>query len=180
MGKQKIIIDRDELIDILADVYAKASNRIKDPNSVVEKQNPARKYWTQCKWYEKVLLIINLLLFPFHISKRFYTNDHIHEGLIKVLACVALQLVGGMFWLYGWGSMVYIIKRGRDFMGIIRNSYSIVLGVFFIMTANALAEERDTNKVYAFTACLFAVFSFIITVISNYDKICTLGSALFT
>ena len=60
-------ISREQIVEIYTEAYYRALKRIEKEKIVNEIKEEKRMY----KWYEKILLMLNVIICPWKLSKRF-------------------------------------------------------------------------------------------------------------
>lgn len=122
--------------------------------------------------WEVFLLALNAILFPFHIHKHFKLVDRVHDNLLAGLVSFILWLTGVILWAGGVLLLVgFIIKQ--YWVGIPFLLVPMMFGSFVILAANSFNKERNSERIYAYSASILALLSCIagwIAVIMNEWK----------
>lgn len=163
-------ISQEKMIEIHAEAYYRALKRIKDENAESDEIKQEKKKY---KWYENVFFVLNFLLWPWKISKRFRVSNQIYDSILVLFVSGVLKLVGGLMWLSGIFAIFYgiyqIVTAGVDnkvidiysFMGIM-----LALGSIIILAGKEFEKETDSNKIYAYSACIIALISCEVSIIT--------------
>ena len=162
-------ISQEKMIDIQAEAYYIALKKIEEENKHKELNKT-----TQYKWYEKIFLILNIYLFPIHISKKFSINKYIYETAYVLIISSLIRSIGTIGWIIGiynfiFKTMCAIIENGMNIETIYTILFSIcfvVFGSILIISANVFEKEEDSNRIYAYSASILALFSFCISVLT--------------
>lgn len=175
---------REEMIEIQEEAYYRAMKKIdaeknESPQLTIyqNKSSERKKY----KWYENVLFIINVCFFPWKICKKFEISNRIGESTLVLFVALILGLGGGLIWLYGIYLIVLLIHKVYE-SGITGNGITVFplimvvlfLGSLLTLAGQEFSKETDSNKIYAFSACVLALTSCItgiITIIYTYENI---------
>lgn len=164
--KEYLNVSQDEIIEMHAEAYFKALKRIEqEKNKVQEKKKD--------KWYIDLLLILNVVLWPWKINKRFCINNRIYDSLLILFVSGVLYFVGFLIWLFSIVEIILeigkMIKEGLSSVSITATSILILmlfLGSTFILAGREFNKETDSNKIYAFSACIIALISCGISIIA--------------
>lgn len=160
-------ISESKLIEINAEAYYRALKRIEEEKKREEKKEeknstPLKKD----KWYMNILFILNFLFFPFKINKRFQLRKQMYDSVLQLFVIMILEFSGILMWLAGLLHLIYVILSGFIW---IYASFDIVIALFgslFYMAGQAFSKERDSNKIYAYSASILALVSCIVSVIA--------------
>lgn len=123
------------------------------------------------KCYENILFVINFLFMPWKISKKFKIKNKIYDDLIIISIYFMMSAIGIFLYIIGIFGVCKIIKLICTFkFSQITYEFVIALfGLFFgsinVVSAKQLLNEKDTDKIYAFSAIMVSVFSCIISFI---------------
>ena len=149
LGIQKDDIIKEELIDIYAEAYYKALKRIENESkSENEPEQKVKKY----KKYEWVQYFLNVVFFPWKI--------HIMYG------------IGGFLQLVSLGGVIGIVKNIGKLQVtaliwiVVIVIYCLFLASVIIISAKQFSNEKDSNKIYAFSSIIIAVISCIISTVT--------------
>ena len=122
--------------------------------------------------WEVFLLALNAIFFPFHINKHFKLVDRVHDSFLAGLVSFILWLTGVVLWAGGVILLVgFIIKQfwtGIPFLFV-----PMMFGSLVILAANSFNKERNSERIYAYSASILALLSCIagwIAVIINAWK----------
>lgn len=157
---------QDQMIEIHTEAYYRALKRIEQ-----EKEQTQDK--KKEKWYVKLLFMLNVVLWPWKINKRFSINKRLYDSLLVLFVTGVLQLVGFLLWFFGGlASIVEIcqmVKGGITSAAITTFSivlFMLVLGSTFVLAGKEFNKETDSNKIYAFSACVIALISCVVAIIT--------------
>lgn len=125
------------------------------------------------KWYVKILFMLNVLLWPWKINRRFKIKNNIYDGVLVLFVTLVMGMVGVIIWMIGLGAIAYGIVAliqggGTDaFIGMLGLGLLLMLfGSLFTLAGNEFSKVSDSNKIYAYSASIIALISCILTVIS--------------
>lgn len=165
---------KEQMIEIQSEAYYRALKRIEaekieDSNVPNEQQNS--------KWNEDLKFILNVVFWPWKISKRFQLSDCICDSILVLIVSIILKSMGVIIWLF---SSVYIativgqILIGASGLGNISYMMFGVLGMmigsFLFLGGKEFSKENDSNKIYAYSACIIALISCVIGIITLFGK----------
>lgn len=163
-------ISQDRMIEIQAEAYYRALKKIEqeksDENqSVVEKE----------KWYNKILLVLNVLIFPWKIYKGFSINKGMYDSVLVFVVSISLEIIGTLMWIFGFVSTIYGVYQ-MVIVGISSVSFttfyigvmSIFMGSIFVLASSEFSKEKDSTKIYAYSACIIALISCVVSIISLF------------
>lgn len=161
-------ISEERLVEIYSEAYYRALKRL-ECEKCAELRNTTNK--KKRRWWYSILFILNVLLWPFKINKHFTYNKRIHEDLLTLIISMILTIVGSAMWFLGIVGLIYGWRNLHDF-GLSVVSFFIIcvililMGSIFILAGTTFGEERDSNKIYAFSACVLALVSCILSLVS--------------
>lgn len=163
-------ISQDRMIEIYAEAYYRALKKVEleksDANeSVIKKKKD--------KWYINMLFVLNVLFWPWKINRRFNINNRIYDSILVLFVSGALQVVGVLIWLFGILAIIYeicqMIKVGISNVLVTTFSVgilSVFLGSTFVLASREFSKEVDSNKIYAYSACVIALISCVVSIIA--------------
>lgn len=162
-------ISENKMIEIQAEAYYRAIKRIKEE----EKENNIEPNAEKYKWYENLLYFLNVFFFPWVINKRFRLNKHLYDGVLVFFVSAIMQLIGTVVWVVGIVGAVYALYQGIRFDEIY-NMFSLlaisflmmVLGSIITIFGNSFGEETNSERIYAYSACILGLISCAIGIIS--------------
>ena len=166
-------ISKKQMIEIHEEAYYRALKRIEEENESHNIREEKREY----KWYEKVLLVINFLFWPWNIDKRLKVNNQIYNSVLVIVTSTVLLAIGGIMWIIGLGAFFWeiykiitlkMVKEMGYTIGIV--SFFWTLGSSFILAGRAFEKEMESNKIYAYSASIFALISCAIAIITMLIK----------
>lgn len=162
-------ISREQIVEIYTEAYYRALKRIEKEKIVNEIKEEKRMY----KWYEKILLMLNVIICPWKLNKRFSISNQIYDNILVLFTSMVMSFIGGVMWFSGLGSganIIYKIILLKKMKGILSNisimSVLLILGSAFILAGKAFERETESNKIYAYSASIFALISCVITIIT--------------
>lgn len=110
--------------------------------------------------WETFLLALNAIFFPFHISKHFKLVDRVHDSFLVGLVSFILWLTGVVLWAGGVILLVgFVVKRfwsGIPFLFV-----PMIFGSLVILAANSFNREKNSERIYAYSASILALLSCI-------------------
>ena len=162
-------ISREQIVEIYTEAYYRALKRIEKEKIVNEIKEEKRMY----KWYEKILLMLNVIICPWKLNKRFSISNQICDNILVLFTSMVMSSIGSVMWFSGLGSganIIYKIILLKKMKGRLSNisimAVLLVLGSAFILAGKAFERETESNKIYAYSASIFALISCIITIIT--------------
>ena len=167
-------LSKDEMIEIQAEAYYRAFKRIKkeegeEIESNVETNIEKRKY----KWYENVLYFFNVFFFPWVISKHVLLNKQLYDLVLVFFVSAIMLIIGTIAWIMGVTGFIYSLYLGIA-LHEIRNMLSLLgicllmvaLGSIIIISGNSFGNETNSERIYAYSACILALMSCAIGIVS--------------
>lgn len=162
----------NQMIDIQAEAYYRAIKKIELEKAVENIPNYDKKL---LKWYDFVLLILNVLFFPWKINKKFSISDRIYDNILTLTVSIILHGIGGILWIIGlctFGYNVYeVIINGITFTFLILLIIALLLFLFgsmFILAGDKFIQEDDSYKIHAYSASVIALMSCIISIVALF------------
>ena len=138
-------MSKEQIIEIYEEAYYRALKRIDEENESHKITEERRKY----KWYEKVLLVMNFLFWPWNIDKKYNVNSQMYDS---VLVIITLKM----------------IKEVVDTIGII--VIFLTLGSSFVLAGKSFEKEMESSKIYAYSASIFALISCAIAIVTMFIR----------
>ncbi len=163
-------MSREQMIEIQAEAYYRALRRMENDKVKADEEKSGKQ---KHKWYEEILFLINVFLWPWKINKRFSVSNRIYDSIPVLFVSGILRFVGGCMWLIGLVGFVNEIynlamyRRLNDFLG--KGAIALVLlllGSMFILAGGEFEKETDSNKIYAYSASIIALVSCIVSIIA--------------
>ena len=168
-------MSQDCMIEIQAEAYYRALKRIEQEKSELEVPVSNKKV---TKWYMKILLVLNVCLWPWRINKYFRINERIYDNILVAFVSAVLQGFGGIMWLFGMIGTIYgvykIITMGVSLTLIIFFVIAMLIlfiGSTFVISGDKFSQESDSFKIYAYSASIIALVSCVVSVIALLIKI---------
>lgn len=166
-------ISQDCMVQIQAEAYYKALKRIEQEKAV---SNESVTKIKKDKWYIKMFFLLNILFCPWKISKRFTINKGIYDSILILFVSGVLEIVGTLMWLFGVFLILYEVYimiqveiSDTLFTGSFIGIYAIFFGSLFVLASNAFIKEVDSNKIYAYSACIIALVSCVVSIITLFQ-----------
>lgn len=163
-------ISQDCMIQIHAEAYYKALKRLEQEKSDSKESVTEKK---KEKWHTKMFFVLNVLLCPRKISKRFTINKGIYDSILVLFVSLVLEGVGTLMRLFGFPFILFEIYKmmqngisGTLLSGFCIGIYAIFLGSLFVLASDAFNKEEDSSKIYAYSACIIALVSCIVSIIT--------------
>lgn len=160
---------QDCMVEIQAEAYYRAFKKIEQEKMEIKEQVEERKE----KWYISLLFALNILFFPWSINKRFNVNNQIYDSVLVFFVSGVLYVIGTFMWLLG---IYTIIAEIIEMLKVeITNNLVILFlfgmlfhffGVIFILAGVAFYKERDSSKIYAYSASVIALISCVVGIIA--------------
>lgn len=170
---EKVIIDEQKLVKAIVEAYQQIEEKKKRDEEVNEKQKNNNNKLKKEKWYINVLFVLNVIFFPWKISKRFTINNHIYDGILVLFVCLIFELSGLITWIAGIVAVIYgmtLLCKGTMIVHIIEilgiGILLMTFGSLFTLAGREFGKVSDSNKIYAYSASLIALISCVITVIA--------------
>lgn len=177
-------LSQEQLIEIQAEAYYRALKRIEEEKAEakesdgIEEENVDTKEPVQEKkkrtWRKTMLLVLNVLFFPWKISKRFRLKDRLYDSVVVGIVSGMVQFIGSLVWLFGiiititcfTGGIKYWIWYELLFVGLM----SIFMGSFLVLAGDDFSKEEDSSRIYAFSSSFIALISFVVSIIALLKK----------
>lgn len=166
-----INISQDRMIEIQAEAYYRALKKIEQ-----EKSDENQSVIEKDKWYKNILLILNVLIFPWKIYKGFSINKGMYDSVLVFVVSISLEIIGTLMWLFGFVSIIICGIYQMITVGISSVSFttfyigvmSIFMGSIFVLASSEFSKEKDSTKIYAYSACIIALISCVVSIISLF------------
>lgn len=157
-------ISQEKMIEIHAEAYYRAIKRIESEKEIENKHTEVRKY----KWYENILFVLNALLWPWKIHKNFQLKDNMYDNVLVVFISIIMQILGAVLWLFGIIMIlsVFFINHNDIIITIALGIFSLTFGSMFILAGGKFSEEKESNKIYAYSSCMLALVGCIIAIVA--------------
>ena len=163
-------ISKEQMIEIQAEAYYRAIKRDEDEKNV---SNTPKMKRNQYKWYEKIGFLLNFFFWPWHICKKYRVVDGIYDSVLVILISSIMSFIGICGWLLGVVIIVFSVYKlicegfSVTFVWtILFGVFSILIGSFLTLSGKEFTKETDSNKIYAFSACIIALVSCVVSIIS--------------
>ena len=149
-----LYITEVELERIITSAVKNAIEQVNEEKERLHEGDEKPRIW------EVFLLALNAILFPFHIHKHFKLVDRVHDNLLAGLVSFILWLTGVILWAGGVLLLIgFIIKQ--YWVGIPFLLVPMMFGSFVILAANSFNKERNSERIYAYSASILALLSCI-------------------
>lgn len=157
-------LSQEKMIEIQAEAYYRVIKRIESEKEIENKHTEARKY----KWYENILFVINALLWPWKIHKNFQLKDNIYDNVLVVFISIIMQILGAVLWLFGIIIILsnFFINNNDIITTVSFAIFSLTFGSMFILAGGQFSEEKDSNRIYAYSSCMLALVGCIIAIVA--------------
>lgn len=157
-------ISQEKMIEIQAEAYYRAIKRIESEKEMENEHTEKRKY----KWYENIFFVLNALLWPWKIHKNFHLKDNMYENVLVVFISIIMQILGAFLWLFGIIMIlsVFFINHNDIITTIALGIFSLTFGSMFILAGGQFSEEKDSNRIYAYSSCMLALVGCIIAIVA--------------
>lgn len=163
-------LSQEKIVEIQAEAYYRALKRIEDEKIKENEQDLTKKKY---KWYVNILFVINVLFCPWIINKRFAIRDRVYDDVLVLFVSGLLNIIGFGLWLVGMLVIIFKIYETVT-IGIVDNIFVvlclavllILFGSIFMLAGKRFDKETDSNTIYAFSASIFALFSFVVGIIA--------------
>lgn len=159
-------ISQEQWIMIHTEAYYRALKKIDEDNKYVEVTE-------NDNFSNDILFLLNVLFFPWKINKKYSISNRICDSLLVFIVSGILKGMGIILWLLG------IIIISDDIYQIILNGISsnriavfsmglliLIFGSMFMLSSKEFEKETDSNKIYAYSGCIIAMISCLISVIA--------------
>lgn len=157
------------MIEIQTEAYYRAFKKIEREKTELKEPAEERKN----KWYINILFVLNILLFPWKIHKRFDVNNQIYDSVLVFFVSGVLYIIGTFMWVLGIytiiSEIIEMIKVEITNTLMLLLSFGFLfhfLGVMFILAGVAFYRERDSSKIYAYSASIIALISCVVGIIA--------------
>lgn len=165
-------LSQEDMIEIQAEAVYRALKKFEqEKNDKI--QSPTEKKHE--KWYIKILFMLNMLFLPWKINKSFHINQGIYDSILVLFVAGALTLIGGVIWLFGVISIIYVCYQitiagisSAIIVAFAIGTLLMLLGSMIILSSEEFSKEMDSHKIYAFSACIIALISCVVSVLSLF------------
>lgn len=161
---------QEQMIEIHAEAYYRAFKRLEE-----EKTDTSTPTKEEDRWYTKLLIILNVMFFPWRINKKFSVRKRIYDSVLVISVSAILKFSGLLMWLAGILSLGKVIieliafKRLSLNMATIAISFlMVVMGSLFTLAGKEFEKEDDSNKIYAYSASVIALVSCVVGIIAVF------------
>lgn len=157
-------LSQEKMIKIQAEAYYRVIKQIESEKEIENKHTEVRKY----KWYENILFVINALLWPWKIHKNFQLKDNIYDNVLVVFISIIMQILGAVLWLFGIIIIlsIFFINNNDIITTVAFAIFSLTFGSMFILAGDQFSEEKDSNRIYAYSSCMLALVGCIIAIVA--------------
>lgn len=167
-------ISQERMIEMQAEAYYRALKKIEQEKTSCQEQEQEK---TKNKWYMKVLLILNVIFWPWKINSKFSINNQMYDSILVFFVSVVLQLVGTSMWVLGVIAIVFAIYQMIAvriavilWVSCCIGLLLIMLGSMFVLSGENFSQEEDSNKIYAYSASIIAMLSCVVSIIALLKK----------
>ena len=159
---------KEQMIEIQSEAYYRALKRIE-----TEKEKETNVEQKTYKWYETFFLFLNFCLFPWKMNKRFNIKNHAYDSIPIIFVGSVLYLCGATMWLSGLMGLLHqigsMVMHGFSLkaISIALCLYAVMIfGSVFILSGKAFEKETDSNRIYAYSAIIIALFIVVISLLT--------------
>jgi len=163
---------------VLTRAIVEVNQIIEENRGSVEKAKVSNKKKDKEKWYINLLLILNVLCFPWKINKRFTINNQIYDSILVLFVSLVLGFVGTIVWLVGICAIGYDVvllcqgARVDALVGMLAiGLLAMVFGSIFILAGDEFSKVSDSNRIYAYSASIIALISCVVAIASLIKQI---------
>ena len=161
---------KEELIEIQEEAYVRAMRRME-----LEKQQRVNDEYPQFDSKKDMIgYMLNVLFCPLFIRKKYTLRKGYSEGLIRLTSAGLVGLIGLLLWLSG---VIFVILsllgvlnntwgRNEIFIAVVLAAYCLVFASCFIAAAREIDQEKDFQKICAYSFSLMAIVAVVISLIS--------------
>lgn len=157
-------LSQEQMVEIQAEAYYRAIKRIEREKEMENEHTEKRKY----KWYENIFFVLNILLWPWKIHKNFQLKDNIYDNVLVVFISIIMQILGAVLWLFGIIIIlsIFFINNNDIITTVAFAIFSLTFGSMFILAGGQFSEEKDSNRIYAYSSCMLALVGCIIAIVA--------------
>ena len=166
---------KEQIINIQAEAYYRAMRKYdaKEQKKEIKLMEQSEIGLKDEKWFKKLLFMLNVIFFPWKPHKSFTINNQIYDSILVLFVSLILGLIGTILWLIGLlgaGYAVLLLCRGVAFGGFIGmfaiGFVVLMFGSIFILAASEFSKVLDSNRIYAYSACIIALISCVVAVLT--------------
>ena len=157
------IVLAENYVELQAEAYYRAMKRLKEEEEQKDKEVVSK---VKTKWWKRVIVFLNVLIFPFHIFGKKRINKKIYDDILVLPVSTLLIGGGAFFWLVGIAGIIAMITKKIvfNFNTIVFSFFILLVGSFMIISGIAFNEEQDSMKIYAYSASIIALVSCIVSI----------------
>lgn len=144
------------------DIFLKRQKKLKKKKSFT-KEKYEKTNELKGEVIEPLLFATNALLFPWVINRRFRYNERLYDMAWQSFITGVITIIGSILWIAGIYVLIYR-AGGMRCLGIMIST----VGSLIILSGKGFSKETDSNKIYAYSACVIALISTIISLISVF------------
>ena len=164
-------ISKEDMIEIQTEAYYRALKRVQLEKADMEEQEMKPEEIKKLKWPYNLLAFFNVIFLPWIINKRFVLKKQMYNDALVLAVSLMTKIIGTFIWLLGITQIIVYFIYFKD--NLIFLFYAIPLGVvttfcgsMFILSGNSFSKETDNNNIYAYSACIFALISCIVSILA--------------
>ncbi len=164
-------IPENKLVEIQTEAYYRALKRLEEEKK--EEENNDAIQGEKENFFMKILFILNICFFPFRINKHFQLREQIYDSIPQFFVCFILRTSGFLMWVVGLAYPFFVIRSGNiegNFQSYLYHLFVdlfiFLFGSLFYLSGNAFNKETDSNRIYAYSASIFALISCIISLVA--------------
>lgn len=176
INKEMESLSNEALINIHTEAYYRALKKVKENN--IKELN--EKEQMQYKPIQKLLIMLNVIFCPWRLSKKFILNGQIYDGFLVVAVSGIMEVSGVFVWMLGglgaaWIVLCEIMTKGelegyKIIVTVIIIILLFMIGSLLYISGKSFEKEKDSNRIYAYSASIFALISCVISIVSIIIK----------
>ncbi|MBR3508781.1 MAG: hypothetical protein IKO03_08470 [Lachnospiraceae bacterium] len=154
----------EEFIVAQAEAFYLALKRIEEGKNKDQVPN------SKAKWWESILMFINIVFFPWVILGKKKMNKQIYDELLVIPISSLLQVGGTITWITGAVGIFLMIAQKIPFTINLCLIFMFIMLIssMMIVSGKAFGEENDSTKIYAYSASLIALISCVVSIVSLF------------
>lgn len=163
------------MIKIQEEAYYRAYKRIEQEKLESKEFETKQEITSKDNREQTGRFILNVLFFPWRISKKFTLNEHVYDKLLVLVVSETLYVIGGIVWLLGIGIIlmeIYQFINGEIWyvaiIVILSGIILLAIGGIAILGGQQFSKETDSNRIYAYSASIIALISCMISIIAFF------------
>lgn len=164
-------VSKSEYVELQAKAYYLALKQMEDEKREAEKLETQKKnQQREKKNFLKIFLrFLNVLCCPWKIFGKRAIDDQVYDSILVIPISALLLVSGSALWSAGVGIIFFMLKKIYFTFNLNTITFSfflIVMGSFMILSGKAFSEEKDSMKIYAYSASVIALISCVVSIIT--------------